>query len=51
MTSVINSVAKEPISPQKVVTLPFLDLSDDIVTLPISSEKEAREILVDIRGF
>lgn len=51
MSSILNSVAKEPITPQKIMTLPLIDSNDEISTIPVKTEKEAREILIDIRGF
>lgn len=51
MATMLNTVAKETISPQKIMTLPLIDSNDEIVTIPVKTEKEAREILIDIRGF
>lgn len=51
MATMMNTVAKDPISPSKVMTLPFIDVDVDSIIIPISSEKQARELLKEIRGF
>lgn len=47
---ILNTVAKEVISAEKVISLPLID-NDDVILKAVKSEKEARVILKEIRGF
>lgn len=51
MASIMNTVAKETITPSKVMDLRWIDVDVDSIVIPIRSEKEAREILSIIRGY
>ena len=51
MASIMNTVAKETITPSKVMDLRWIDVDVDSIVIPIRSEKEARELLKEIRGY
>ena len=46
-----NTVAKESITPIKVMSLPFIDTKIESTVIRIQSEKEARLLLKELRGF
>lgn len=51
MSSVMNTVAKEAITPTKVMNLPLVDTDISSIVIPVRSESEARMILMNVRGF
>lgn len=51
MSTMMNTVAKEVIKPQQVMTLPFIDSDIDEVIVPIKTDSEARQVLREIRGY
>jgi len=51
IATTLNTVAKETITPTKVMSLPFIDTKIEPAIIRIKSEKEARQLLKELRGF
>lgn len=51
ISTTLNTVAKESITPTKVMSLPFIDTKIEPATIRIKSEKEAISLLKELRGF
>lgn len=51
MATMLNTVAKETITPLKVMQLPFIDTDISATIMPIRNDSEAFLVLREVRGF
>lgn len=51
ISTTLNTVAKETVRPDKVMSLPFIDTKIEPAIIRIKSEKEAIALLKELRGF
>ena len=51
ISTTLNTVAKETIRPDKIMTLPFIDRVIEYEVMKVKTESEARQVLKELRGF